>query len=151
MVMRAISYVVVMVCCGLQMWGSASADELDTLRARVPEKALAAARSLKNPLPPTPAMIAKGRALYHGKGFCVACHGIEGRGLADVDATLLKGVLPTDFTNARWQAARTDGELRWILQNGSVGTAMASFVPSVLTEEEAWQVIHYIRSLGRQR
>jgi len=96
-------------------------------------------------------MIEKGRALYHGKGFCVACHGIEGHGLADVNTTLLKGALPTDFTNARWQAARTDGELRWILQNGSVGTAMASFVPSVLTEKEAWQVIHYLRSLGRPR
>lgn len=149
--MRAMGSVVAIVWCGLQLWGSAAAQDLDTVRPRVPEKALAAARALKNPLPPTPTMIEKGRALYHGKGFCVACHGIDGRGLADVNTSLLKGALPTDFTNARWQAARTDGELRWILQNGSVGTAMASFVPSVLTEKEAWQVIHYLRSLGRPR
>jgi mono/diheme cytochrome c family protein len=69
--------------------------------------------------------------------------------MTDVDTSMLKGALPTDFTKAEWQAARTDGELLWILKHGSPGTAMASFVPAVLTEEEAWQVIHFVRSLGR--
>jgi hypothetical protein len=51
----------------------------------------------------------------------------------------LKWPLPRSFTDKKWQAARTDGELFWILKNGSKGTAMASFVPLVLTEEEeAW-------------
>jgi len=120
------------------------------LRPRVPADQLAAARALKNPLPGTPAVIEQGRSLYHGKGFCIACHGREGRGITDVDPTLLTGALPTDFSNRTWQAARTDGEFMWVLKNGSPGTAMASFVPSVLTEEEGWQVIHYLRSLGEQ-
>jgi len=29
------------------------------------------------------------------------------------------------------------------------GTAMAAFIPTVLTEEEAWQVIWFVRSFGR--
>jgi mono/diheme cytochrome c family protein len=107
------------------------------------------ARSRQNPLPDTPAVVEQGRALYYGKGFCVACHGREGRGITDVDPTMLTGALPTDFTKAEWQAARTDGELLWILQYGSPGTAMASFIPAVLTEEEAWQVIWFVRSLRR--
>ena len=41
------------------------------------------------------------------------------------------------------------GELFWILKNGSKGTAMASFIPLVLTEEEAWQVLRYVRSFGQ--
>jgi hypothetical protein len=61
----------------------------------------------------------------------------------------LVGKLPRNFTDKDWQAERTDGELLWILKNGSAGTAMASFIPLVLTEEEAWHVILYVRSFGK--
>ena len=37
--------------------------------------------------------------------------------------------------------ARTDGEWFWILKNGSSGTDIASCLPLVLTEDEAWQVL----------
>lgn len=120
----------------------------DFLRPRVPKQDIEAARTVKNPLAGKPNIIDQGRALYHGKGFCVACHGVDGRGITDVDPILLKGALPTDFTSPQWQAARTDGELLWVLKHGSAGTAMASFVPSVLSEQEAWQIILYLRSLG---
>jgi mono/diheme cytochrome c family protein len=50
-----------------------------------------------------------------------------------------------------WQTARTDGELLWILKNGSKGTAMAPFIPLILTEEEAWHVLLYVRSFGQNR
>jgi hypothetical protein len=36
--------------------------------------------------------------------------------------------------------------LFWILKSSSKGTTMAFFVPLVLTEEEAWQVLRYVRS-----
>ena len=63
----------------------------------------------------------------------------------------LSKVLAADFTDQEWQAARTDGELLWILKNGSKGTAMAPFIPLILTEEEAWQVLLYVRSFGQNR
>jgi hypothetical protein len=43
-----------------------------------------------------------------------------------------------------------DGELLWILKNGSPGTAMVSFIPQVLSEDEAWHVILYVRSFGKE-
>ncbi len=114
------------------------------LRPRVPPEQIEAARSVTNPLQPTPELIEKGRALFEGKAFCKACHGADGKGLPkDLE---LKGPLPRNFTDTRWQAARTDGELIWILKNGSPGTDMAPFIPLVLTEEEAWQVLLYVRS-----
>jgi mono/diheme cytochrome c family protein len=95
-------------------------------------------------------MIVKGKALYEGKAFCKVCHGPDGKGLgADIDPRTLKGPLPRNFTDKKWQAARTDGELFWILKNGSKGTAMASFIPLILTEEEAWQVLRYVRSFAQ--
>jgi mono/diheme cytochrome c family protein len=97
-----------------------------------------------NPFSPTAERIEKGKALYEGKAFCLVCHGRDGKGLpADLE---LRGPLPRNFTDKEWQRARTDGELMWILRNGSPGTAMAPFIPLVLTEEEAWQVLLYVRS-----
>ncbi|MGH8509601.1 MAG: hypothetical protein ACREVH_12920 [Gammaproteobacteria bacterium] len=61
--------------------GIASAIDVDVLHPRVPEPELAAARALKNPIERTSATIALGQGLYHGKGFCVACHGRDGRGI----------------------------------------------------------------------
>jgi mono/diheme cytochrome c family protein len=125
---------------------AAQAADLQVLKARVPPDQIEAARSVSNPLPPTPELIDKGKALFEGKAFCKACHGADGRGLPkDLD---LKGPLPRNFTDKRWQEARTDGELFWILKNGSPGTDMAPFIPLVLTEEEAWQVLLYVRSFN---
>jgi mono/diheme cytochrome c family protein len=128
-------------------WGADPA----VLRPRVPRDQIDAARAVTNPLPASDELITKGKALFEGKAFCRACHGIDGKGLGTgIEPGSLKGPLPRNFTDKRWQAARTDGELFWILKNGSKGTAMASFIPLVLTEEEAWQVLLYVRSFGRQ-
>jgi mono/diheme cytochrome c family protein len=122
-----------------------AADEA-VLRPRVPSDQIEEAKTWKNPLPMTEETIEKGKALFHGKAFCVTCHGRDGKGLSDVEG--LRGKLPRNFTDRVWQQARTDGELFWILKNGSPGTDMASFIPLVLTEEEAWQVLTYVRSFG---
>jgi mono/diheme cytochrome c family protein len=120
------------------------------MRPRVPPDQIEAASAVTNPLPASEEMIAKGRALFEGKAFCKTCHGADGKGLgADIAPGSLKGPLPRNFTDKAWQAARTDGELFWILKNGSKGTAMAPFIPLVLTEEEAWQVLQYVRSFGQ--
>lgn len=122
----------------------------DILRPRVPRDQIEAARAVTNPLPLNDEMIAKGKALFEGKAFCKVCHGVDGKGLGgDIAPGSLKGSLPRNFTDKAWQGARTDGELLWILKNGSKGTAMASFIPLVLTEEEAWQVLRYVRSFGQ--
>ncbi len=127
--------------------GTASwAADAQVLRPRVPSDQIDAARAVKSPFQPTPELLEKGKALFEGKAFCKACHGADGRGLPkDLE---LKGPLPRNFTDKKWQAARTDGELFWILKNGSPGTDMAPFIPMVLTEEETWQVLLYVRSFN---
>ena len=124
-----------------------SADP-EVLRARVPPDQINAARAVKNPLPATPANLERGNALFHGKAFCATCHGEDGKGLGNIPG--LVGKLPRNFTDKVWQKARTDGELMWILKNGSPGTDMAPFIPLTLTEEEAWQVLLYVRSFGNE-
>lgn len=127
-----------------------AADKV-VMRPRVPRDQIETARTVTNPLPDSQEITAKGKALYEGKAFCKTCHGPDGKGLgADIAPGSLKGPLPRNFTDKAWQAARTDGELFWILKNGSKGTAMAPFVPLVLTEEEAWQVLRYVRSFANE-
>lgn len=129
---------------------SVIATDSQILSPRVISDQLDTVRRVTNPLPAAPEMIARGKAIYFGKGFCVMCHGRDGRGLGpDQDPGFANGILPRDFTDQTWQRVRTDGELLWILKNGSPGTAMPQFVPRILTEEEAWQVLLYVRSFGK--
>ena len=114
------------------------------LKPRVPADQIDEAKTWRNPLPTTEDNVEKGKALFYGKAFCATCHGRDGKGLGDIEG--LRGKLPRNFTDKTWQGVRSDGELFWILKNGSPGTDMASFIPLVLTEEEAWLVLLYVRS-----
>ena len=140
----------VVAICGSWAASVFGADDA-VLRPRVPADQMEEVRSWTNPLPATDETRAKGRELFHGKAFCVTCHGKDGKGFgSDIEPGILKGPLPRNFTDKQWQAARTDGELFWILKNGSKGTAMAPFIPLILTEEEAWHVLRYVRSFGEE-
>lgn len=122
------------------------------LKPRVPADQIEQVKTWENPLPATQESIEKGKQLFQGKAFCITCHGRDGKGLGgDIEPGTLRGPLPRNFTDKDWQAARTDGELFWILKNGSKGTAMAPFIPLILTEEEAWQVLLYVRSFAQSR
>ena len=123
-------------------------SDAEVLQPRVPSHLIEEARQWRNPLEATSENIEKGKALFHGKAFCATCHGRDGRGFGDIPG--LRGKLARNFTDQRWQAARADGELFWILKNGSPGTDMAPFIPLVLTEEEAWHVLLYVRSFGKR-
>ncbi|MHB8483036.1 MAG: c-type cytochrome [Nitrospiria bacterium] len=119
----------------------------DFTKPRVPAGEIQKARATKPPFDLTSAdVIAKGKAIFLAKGKCFVCHGKGGKGdgvaAADLDPS------PPDFTNPRFAKLRTPGEMMWILKNGSPGTAMASVVSTLISEEEGWQAIAFERSLG---
>ncbi len=131
---------------GLTFMGTlAFAAERDVNIPRVPPDQLDAAKAMKNPLPATPDVVAKGKAVFEGKGTCFTCHGMSGKG--DGDAGKALDPTPRDFTNAKFHELRTDGEMFWVIKNGSAGTGMIQYNPTMINDEEAWQSIHYIRSL----
>jgi len=119
------------------------------LKPRVPPERLEEAKSFQNLFTPSAEIIAKGKKLYEGKAYCSACHGLEGAGGKSVGRmTPPGGQPPTNFADAAWQAARTDGEIFWILKHGSHGTDMAPYMPLYLSEEEVWEIVTYIRMFG---
>jgi mono/diheme cytochrome c family protein len=139
-------WILYLMCVGISP-GFSEASDPEVLKPRVPLDQIEEARSWVNPLPSTPDNIETGKKLFHSKAFCVTCHGKNGKGYDHIPG--LRGKLPRNFTDRAWQSARKDGELLWILKNGSAGTAMVSFIPEILTEEEAWHIILYVRSFGK--
>ncbi|HEY8552266.1 MAG TPA: c-type cytochrome, partial [Thermaerobacter sp.] len=97
-----------------------------------------------NPLPNRPEVIEQGRRVY--VSHCAACHGPEGRGDGPASAGMLPP--PADLTGVHVRQ-HTDGDLYWWISHGIEGTAMPAFA-DVLTEEERWAVIRFIRQLDRQ-
>jgi mono/diheme cytochrome c family protein len=115
--------------------------ERDITIPRAPSEA----KNLTNPFPISDEVLLEGERIYQSKGTCFTCHGASGRG--DGPAGLELNPRPRNFTTPRFHELRTDGELFWVIRNGSPGTRMFSYSPSVITEDEAWKVIHYLRTL----
>ena len=121
--------------------GSAAlAFHKDIYEPRVPPELMEKIQETESPYPVTPENIEAGKQIYFGKGLCVTCHSNNGKGV------VLPGHSPRDFTDVKWQEIRTDGELMWILKNGSPGTGMPIRIGVVISEEEGWKVIQFIRT-----
>lgn len=106
-------------------------------------------RRLRNPLRPSPENIFAGQTLFHfdaKPGPCRICHGISGNGLG----ILFRELQPTprNFTCNQTMTILPDGQLFWIIKNGSACTAMPAF--KNLDDEQVWQLIHYIRHFSKE-
>jgi mono/diheme cytochrome c family protein len=78
--------------------------------------------------------IAAGRRIY--VEHCLHCHGEDAQG------TKKHPPLRSD----RVQNQATDGDLHWLLVNGSMKKGMPSWAK--LPDQQLWQVITYVKSLG---
>ncbi len=124
-------------------------EERDPLKPRVPTEHRGEAKKLKSPFyknskNASADIVAEGKKKFEGKGTCFNCHGKAGNGEGPAGKVLNPG--PRNFTNCKFHKKRKDGELFWIIKNGSPGTGMVPLIPSAISEEEAWKVIAYERS-----
>ena len=121
------------------------AVERHMMQPLVPADKLAEARALMSPLPSSPEIVQQGKALYHGKGACFNCHGKDGDGNGPVAAQLNPS--PRNFQHHGFWRHRTEGEIFWVIKNGSAGTSMVGFAGQ-LTDEEIWSLIQYVRGFA---
>jgi mono/diheme cytochrome c family protein len=104
-------------------------------------KAPKEADALKNPVKDSEEATLEGQKLY--TNMCVICHGKKGKG--DGVAGVNLNPRPTNFTTTNVQQ-QTDGAIYWKITEGRV--PMASY-KSILTEEQRWQLVNYIRKLKK--
>lgn len=103
-----------------------------------------AASGIESPLPHSGATIAAGRATFQQR--CAACHGERGRG----DGPAAAGLHPPPADLLLHVPQHTEGELYFFIARGIPGTAMPAW-RAVLSEEERWQLVHYLHALGEGR
>lgn len=138
-IMRILS---VVVACGIVSASALSAAERQGMSPLVPADKLAEARALASPLPDSAEIAEKGKALYNGKGTCFNCHGKDGSGNGMAAVGLDPS--PRNFQRHGFWRHRTEGEVFWVIKQGSPGTAMIGFGDQ-LTDEEIWSIIQYER------
>jgi mono/diheme cytochrome c family protein len=100
-----------------------------------------------NPLDADRAAVAVGRGLYE-KGAapsCQLCHGVKGDGMGPLSAQF--DPRPRNFACKQTVNGIPDGQLFWIVRNGSPGTSMPAFRD--LRDEQIWQIILYLRALAK--
>ena len=97
-------------------------------RSQVP----ATARAQLNPLPPADAHVQEGRKLY--QLYCSSCHAEDGAGRRNRPSLRTERV-----------RGETDGEIHWILVNGSKGHGMPAW--RSLGDTALWQLVEYIHSM----
>ena len=104
-------------------------------------KAPATAKSIANPLKSNSEATAEGKKLY--SNMCAVCHGNKGRGDGIAGMTLKPR--PSNLTQGLVQD-QTDGEIYWKLTEGRA--PMASY-KELLTEEQRWQLVNYLRTFKK--
>ncbi|HMG35866.1 MAG TPA: c-type cytochrome [Blastocatellia bacterium] len=126
----------VCVLAGLFMFSSRRAEA-----HREEQSSAVEARKLKNPLTGDAATVEAGKKIYQRN--CAGCHGPGGKG----DGSMaLSGGTPSDLTDDVWDHGSTDGEIFMVIRDG-VSSDMLAY-KGKLTDEQIWQVITFIRSIG---
>lgn len=106
----------------------------------VPEEA----RMVGNPVVASEEALASGKAAYQAR--CASCHGDTGEG--DGPATRFIRPAPADFATEEARDRMTDGEIFFKITEGR---KPMPGMARTLTDEERWQVVHYLRTLQPSR
>jgi mono/diheme cytochrome c family protein len=99
-------------------------------------------KSQKNPLPYNAETWADGKEAF--SHYCVACHGMDGQNTGVPFADHISPPIPL-LTSPDVQSY-TDGQLKWILDNGIRPSGMPGS-KGTLSDDELWSIIVYLRRL----
>ena len=101
----------------------------------------AEAKKMKNPVPRSDATLVAGKAIFNDQ--CVSCHGDTGKG--DGPDAMMYTPEPADLTDAHMMGMMTDGEIFYKISEGR--KPMPTFKKE-LSEEQRWQLVHFVRTLA---
>ena len=97
--------------------------------------------TLRDPEPVTETRVASGRVVF--RESCITCHGERGRG----NGPAAVGLDPPPADLVLHVPQHPDGELFYMISRGMPNSAMPAW-RSLLTEQQRWDVVHYLRALA---
>jgi len=96
----------------------------------------------KNPLPDTAETRADGKEAF--THYCVACHGMDGQNTGVPFAGHISPPIPSLASDDVQRY--TDGQLKWILDNGISPSGMPGS-KGTLSDDELWSIVTFLRHL----
>lgn len=96
----------------------------------------------KNPLPDNAETRADGKEAF--SHYCVACHGMDGQNTGVPFVDHISPPVPSLASPA--VQSYTDGQLKWILDNGIKPSGMPSS-RGTLSDDELWSIVIFLRHL----
>jgi mono/diheme cytochrome c family protein len=100
------------------------------------------AKSQKNPLPSNTETWNDGKEAF--SHYCVACHGMDGQNTGVPFVDHISPPIPSLASDEVQQY--TDGQLKWILDNGIRPSGMPGS-KGTLSDDELWSIIVFLRHL----
>jgi len=96
----------------------------------------------KNPVLYSPKSVADGKEAF--SHYCVACHGMDGQNTGVPFADRMAPPVPS-LASPDVQSY-TDGQLKWVIDNGISPSGMPG-AKGILSDEEQWAIVVFIRHL----
>ncbi len=113
-----------------------------TIAKEVKQKITIGGKEWENSVPDTPESEKEGGE--HFQHHCMICHGLDGHATGVPFASKMDPAVP-DLSSHDIQGY-TDGQLKWIIQNGIAPSGMPGW-NGILNDEEMWNIVNYIRHL----
>lgn len=99
-------------------------------------------RTDPNPLPATDDTVRRGQRAF--AAYCSVCHGLDGQKTGVPFADAMSPPVPS--LAAPEIQAYTDGQLKWVIENGLFPSGMPSS-RGLLSDEEMWRIVRFLRHL----
>jgi S-disulfanyl-L-cysteine oxidoreductase SoxD len=109
---------------------------------QVKQRVTVGGKRTQNPFPSTEENIQTGRRDF--SNYCMVCHGLDGQNSGVPFADRMSPPVPSLASPA--VQGYTDGQLKWVIENGIYPSGMPSS-KGILNDEEMWMIVNYLRHL----
>jgi mono/diheme cytochrome c family protein len=143
--MMKIPHVLAVAALGLAICGckaGAPSKAENTVVSEVKHEVTIGGKDVKSPIADTPDAAKEGGE--HFQHHCQICHGLDGQNTGVPFATKMDP--PVADLSTKDVQDYTDGQLKWIIENGIKPSGMPGW-KGILEDEEMWNIVHYIRHL----
>jgi cytochrome c553 len=99
-------------------------------------------KNSRNPLGQGSDVVEEGKTAFGA--YCIVCHGLDGQNTGVPFAAQMSPPVPS--LASKGVQDYTDGQLKWIIENGISPSGMPAS-RGILSDEEMWSIVAYLRHL----